>query len=500
MQKRRFLTFLAMLMVMLLSLFLLSCAGSDGDDEKDIVTENSDLEPLRELLAMDPADMSEKDLDQVRLQTGGMSQEAYEEKYGPIDDDDTEERNAQEHPLLDAISSIIWGAWDKVDIPGAVCGNNTQYKIFMMKSTGFWNWLFGYTNDLIVYLEPGGACWDYPSCTGQTGIRGAANPDGIPDNFMNLGDYLDPNMEGGSVNAVISPLILRNHPTGDNVQTSRWNKVFIPYCTGDVHSGNRVATYVGDNGETIEYHHVGATNIEKVIDFLKQEFPNIDKLMITGSSAGGVGALTNYHFFREELDPSKCYLLDDSGPIFSATSDDDNQYRLHQKISTEWNTDYLVGKLQNDFPSVDITGDFGQIHGLLADAYPNDPLGITMFKRDTNFSGYSYARFYDLDESDPDDVEQILAMWNEDINNLMATYDGYNNLSYFIPYFRNMNESHCTAIVEFTGTEIDDSGIDVGNYINDILNGNPVVSYEEMENPSDADVTDFWMELVNLLL
>ena len=82
----------------------------------------------------------------------------------------------------------------------------------------------------------------------------------------------------------------------------------------------------------------------------------------------------------------------------------------------------------------------------------------------------------------------------------MATYDGYNNLSYFIPYFRDMNESHCTTIVEFTGTEIMDSGIDVGDYIEDVLDGGYVTSYEEMENPSDADVSDFWMDLVNLLL
>jgi len=173
-----------------------------------------------------------------------------------------------------------------------------------MKSIGFWNWLFGYTNDLIVYLEPGGACWDYPSCTGQAGIRGAANPDGIPDNFMNLGDFLDPNIEGGSANAAISPLILKNHPAGDNIQTSRWDKVFIPYCTGDVHSGNNPDQEYCDGDDCITYHHVGATNIEKVIEYLKQEFPNVDKLMITGSSAGGVGSLTNYHFFRKELDPN----------------------------------------------------------------------------------------------------------------------------------------------------------------------------------------------------
>ncbi len=491
--------------LLLFFLIFISCSGSDSKmDSSDEVTTDNQLRSVQELLSMSPTDMSEQDLDQLRLQTGGMKQEDYEAIYGPLtetEDEESEQRDAQGHPLLDTLTSAVWGYWTKVDIPGAVCGNNTPYKIFVMKSTGFWNWLFGYTDDLIVYLEPGGACWDYPSCTGQAGIRGAANPNGIPDNFMNLGDFLDPNIEGGSVNAAISPLILKNHPAGDNVQTSNWNKVFIPYCTGDVHSGNRIATYTDDaTGETITYHHVGATNIEAVIQYLKQAFPKIDKLMITGSSAGGVGTLTNYHFFRKALNPKKSYMLNDSGPIFSATSDDDNQYRLHQKISQEWNTNYLIGKLQADFPGVNITGDFGQIHTLLANAYPNDPLAITLFTRDTNFSGYSYARFYNLDESDPAQVEQILDLWAEDIDNLVATYDQHNNLSYYIPYFRDMNESHCTTIVEFTGTEYLNTGIDVGDFINDVLNGNPVQSYREPENPSDADVQDFWMDLVNLLL
>jgi hypothetical protein len=457
---------------------------------------------LEELLNADFESLTPQDADLLRLYTGGMDQAAYEEKHGPLDGSDGRGDERSAYPVLDYLTSEVWGAWEKVDIPGAVCGNNTPYKIFEMRSTGTINWLLGYTQNLIIYLEPGGACWDYPSCTGQSGIRGAANPDGIPDNFMNLGDYLDPDIEGGSPNAVISPLILKNHPAGDEVETARWNKVFIPYCTGDVYTGNRVATYEDSTGENqpLEYNHNGAVNIELVIEYLQQAYPLIDKLLVTGSSAGGVGALVNYHFFRKGLNPETSYLLNDSGPIFSAVDDADNQYRLHQKIEQEWNTGYLIDKLAADFPEVEVTNNFGQIHEALAQTYPSDPLGITLFTRDTNFSGYSYARFFDLDESYPDDVEELLRLWREDIDQLTATYDLYPNLSYYIPYFRNMNESHCTTIVEFTGTEYLDSGIDVGSYIEDLLNGNPMQSYREPDNPDDADVNSFWMELVNLLM
>ena len=73
-----------------------------------------------------------------------------------------------QNPTRDA-----YDTWVKIEPPGVVCGNNSQYKLFANFSDK--------SDNLVVVFEPGGACWDYPSCTGQEGIRGAANPDGIPD-------------------------------------------------------------------------------------------------------------------------------------------------------------------------------------------------------------------------------------------------------------------------------------------------------------------------------
>src|ERR1041384_2991915 len=68
--------------------------------------------------------------------------------------------------------------WQKVELPGTTCGNGSQYKMFVN---------FSNTSDnLVVVLEPGGACWDYNSCTGKNGIRGAANVNGLADNHTML--------------------------------------------------------------------------------------------------------------------------------------------------------------------------------------------------------------------------------------------------------------------------------------------------------------------------
>src|SRR5690349_5330030 len=66
-----------------------------------------------------------------------------------------------------------YGTWEMIAPEGAVCGNGSPYKFFVNYAEA--------TDDLVIVFEPGGACWDYPSCTGADGIRGAANVDGLPD-------------------------------------------------------------------------------------------------------------------------------------------------------------------------------------------------------------------------------------------------------------------------------------------------------------------------------
>ncbi|TGK02707.1 pectin acetylesterase [Leptospira langatensis] len=409
----------------------------------------------------------------------------------------------QSQNALDDLTGLVYGSYDVIYIPGAVCSDGSPYKIFVDRADGILDWILGNSSRLLVYFEPGGACWDYASCTGQTGIRGAANPNGIPDNYMNFGDFIDPNKPGGSPNAAISPIVLKNNPTGQNVKTSSWNKVFIPYCTGDVYAGNKVVTYTDPTGQNppVTYRHVGATNMELVVNWLKANFNKPKEMMVSGCSAGGTGSLINYHFIRKALTPSMSYLLNDSGPIFPAPGYG-NQWPLQQKIRDAWNTDYFVNKAQADFSGIDIKSDYGKISEALAQKYPKDKLAITLFRRDANYSMYSYARFYGLDENNPADKEYIIStLWAQDIENLKAQYDRYSNLEYFIPYYRSINESHCTSIVEFTGTEIGNTGIDLGTFITNYLLGSSTFqSFFEAVNPDDANVTDFWFALVNLLL
>ena len=341
--------------------------------------------------------------------------------------------------------------WIKVEPEGAVCGNGSQFK--------FWVNYSDVSNNVVVAFEPGGACWDYPSCSGADGIRGAANPDGIPDDHIDVVPFLVPHFQ-------------RDY---EDTITRDWNYVYVPYCTGDVHTGNRVAEYTGDDGETLEFHHTGHDNTMAVIEYMQQEFQRVPKLFVTGCSAGGVGSLVNYYWLRKNLPGvDRGYLLDDSGPIFPRS---ENSAPMYDKIRESWNVDSITDGLPAGFDP----NDFGSINEVLANEFPDDRLAVTFFRRDYNFSLYSYERFYDYP-----DKETIHEMFWEDTQLLVDQFDARDNLAYYIPYWRLLNDSHCTALITFSGSEIQEHDVGLGDFIGDLLDDDaPLQSYLESVQPDE---------------
>ncbi len=343
--------------------------------------------------------------------------------------------------------------WQKVELPGTVCGNGSQYKFFVNYSDQ--------TDNLVVVFEPGGACWDYPSCTGASGIRGAANPDGLRDDHYELAPF-------------ISPFLQREDPTSP---TASWNMVYVPYCTGDVHTGNNVITYTDEDGDgpDVVFHHNGHANVQAVIGWIDQQFTHVPKLLATGCSAGGAGSITNYYFLRNGVRAAqRGYLINDSGPIFPSSG---YSQPLHAKIRTSWNVDSILDVLPSGFD----VNDYGSINTALADQFPTDRLGTTFFRRDMNFSLYSYERFYDFPPK-----EEVLAMWEADTQLLVSQYESRANLAYYIPYWRMLNDSHCTTVINFVGSEIQAQGLDLGTWTADLLDdGRPLRSAIEAPVPGE---------------
>ncbi len=341
--------------------------------------------------------------------------------------------------------------WTKIEPPGVVCGNNTPYKFFVNFSDK--------SDNLVIVLEPGGACWDYDSCTGKNGIRGAANVDGLPDDHYKLAPF-------------ISPFLNRDR---DEVSTGDWNFVYVPYCTGDVHTGNNVAEYASESTpDSVEFHHDGHDATEAITAWIDQNFTHIPKLFVTGCSAGGVGSVVNYHFFRKGIKAvEKGYMLDDSGPVFPSSG---YSAPLHAKIRSAWNIDSIGGALPTGFTF----DDMGTINTALADEFPQDRLATTYFRRDMDFTLYSYERFYNF----PPKAE-IMKMWEADTQLFTKLYDTRDNLKYFIPYWRNVNDSHCTTVLSFAGSDIEEQNLTLEGWVKDLLADKPIKSAIEAPVPGE---------------
>ena len=80
-----------------------------------------------------------------------------------------------------------------------------------------------------------------------------------------------------------------------------WSQVFIPYCTGDMHSGTQMERNPGLGN----YYFSGHNAIAGVTADLKGRFNDTGQapthFLISGSSAGGIGALMHTDFFAEEF-------------------------------------------------------------------------------------------------------------------------------------------------------------------------------------------------------
>jgi len=322
--------------------------------------------------------------------------------------------------------------WQLVELPGAVCSNGSQYR--------FWYYDNPSSTSMLILYEGGGACWDYATCSGQAGILGAANPNGIPTNYITdfKAKFVSPLLNGADPGI---PLFRSK----TNLATNGFDMVYMPYCTGDVHVGNRVVTYTDPAGQNppITFRHNGYNNSIAALNFLRTRFPSINKLVVTGFSAGGVASSAIFYQARRTLVPSRAYLLNDSGPIFPAPNATYNSKPLHNLITTQWNLSSLYSQLPASFNP----NDFGSINAMVATQFPNDRLAYTGYSSDYNFSRFSYERFY------PGITQAgILQKWRQDQNNLINQIKNYSNYSYHVPWHRPINDSHCVSIITMIGS------------------------------------------------
>lgn len=185
--------------------------------------------------------------------------------------------------------------WTWVDVPGSACANG--------RPTGFGVNPHAGSRDVLVFLQGGGACWDGITCWGP-----------VSSSFYVATGY--GRLEFVTDAARVAMLFMRReaaNPFRD------FNMVYVPYCTGDVHVGNRVSTY--DFFGAHETHHMGARNLGLFLPRIAATFPDARRVYLAGDSAGGFGSAFNLPRVQQAFPRVRVDVVDDSGPPIQPSAD-----------------------------------------------------------------------------------------------------------------------------------------------------------------------------------
>ncbi|TAL23862.1 MAG: hypothetical protein EPO01_06515 [Aquabacterium sp.] len=400
-----------------------------------------------------------------------------------------------------AAHAVSYFTWEMVELPassGASCGNGTPYRFFVNRTP--------LNSKLVVMFEGGGACWEQGSCANAGGEKLAAvNPNGIPADYMQKWEYQ-------AKFGLVTPFTARIDPL-QSVQTQSWNIVYAPYCTGDVHTGNKVAIYSdADATKPLTYYHRGATNIKAMTAWLKANLARPSQMLLTGFSAGGVGSTANYPLLRTELNPKKSALLADSGPLYwaprSSTPEQSPSLPLHNRIRDAWGLDGpqgMVTELIAKYPTAGDANNMGSLSIGLGKIFPQDRIGYAVFQEDTNFSAFSYQKFYPDISGAPTDAERLARInlrWRQDITTWVDKLKGVSNTGWYVPNYREINGSHCLTIVTFGATGIDELKIKgVGSFLDNLLDGTgtPMRALEADRRTKPMSISDLIAEIIGSL-
>jgi len=292
-------------------------------------------------------------------------------------------------PLGDPIPRTEAGKWNYLEVEGAKSRDGSP--------AGFYYKFSDTSKNLMIFLMGGGACYEGFSCgcnpvnkdfsltadmviTGITAVLGA---DPVPQ---------DPNTLPATQGAIFGSDPA--NPVGD------WNMVFVPYVTGDVYGGSRENATVPNVPGNQQF--VGRTNMIKFMSRILPTFLDAKKVLLTGTSAGGIGSMLNASMVIDGwIDHStvgtRGFIVNDSGGVF------DDQYLepcLQQLWRDLWNLDEILPKDCEGCFNADGGGLISGLSDYLMKRYPDLTLGGMVDSADDQ--AMSMFLCYGLHDCSPD--------------------------------------------------------------------------------------------------
>ena len=175
--------------------------------------------------------------------------------------------------------------WTWIPFDNAFCGDGS--------TTGIGVNLSKKSSRVLLYLEGGGACWSDLTCNT---LKTASN--------FTTG-FNETNFKNTASNSLSKSFFSRT--AADN-PFKDYSIVYVPYCTGDIHAGDNTVMYGGKAAK-----HSGYKNVSAYLERIVPTFPNADRVILSGASAGGFGAALNWWQTQEAFGSIRVDMLDDSG-------------------------------------------------------------------------------------------------------------------------------------------------------------------------------------------
>ncbi|MET0341156.1 MAG: pectin acetylesterase-family hydrolase [Polyangiales bacterium] len=196
-----------------------------------------------------------------------------------------------------------FGDWTYHEVAGAVCRDGSPAGYYIRA---------GASTNLLIFLNGGGICYDDFFC----GINPANVNSSLPGE----------NLLAASLDIVAGALVpVRQAPPDAGIfkrdprnPVGDWSMVYVPYCTGDLHAGTKRDAPVFTAALQGKQQFVGYTNLGLFYDHFGPAFKGkADKVLLSGSSAGGFGTLLNFDRTQEFFGTkSRVFALSDSGVPF----------------------------------------------------------------------------------------------------------------------------------------------------------------------------------------
>ena len=138
-------------------------------------------------------------------------------------------------------------------------------------------------SNLVITLQGGGACW--------TGVPG--------------------NCEGSATTVSSNYISIANFSLAlaDSLGET-WDHVMIPYCDKSVYTGDNSVDY--DNDGDVQ-HFWGFRNSSAGVNLAVENFPNANRILLTGCSAGGYGTIFMVGLVRYHYPNAEIYVINESG-------------------------------------------------------------------------------------------------------------------------------------------------------------------------------------------